>query len=63
LHQLKHGHDILFCKNAIEFAENINLLIKDRNLQIRLSNNSRLTWLKHFNPKKNVDKILKIVNC
>jgi glycosyltransferase involved in cell wall biosynthesis len=63
LHQLKHGHDILFCKNAIEFAENINLLIKDKNLQIKISRNSRLTWLKYFNPTKNVDKILKIVNC
>jgi glycosyltransferase involved in cell wall biosynthesis len=63
LYQLKSGHDILFCKNSNEFAENINLLCNDKNLQIKLSYNSRQTWLKYFNPKTNVDKILKIVNC
>lgn len=63
LHKLKHGYDILFCKNSIEFANNINMLINDKYLQMKISENSRISWLKYFNPKTNVDKILKIVNC
>lgn len=63
LYKLKHNHDILFCKNSIELANNINLLINDKNLQKKISKNSRKSWLKYFNPKTNVDKILKIVNC
>jgi glycosyltransferase involved in cell wall biosynthesis len=63
LHRLKHKYDILFCKNIKDFEKYIILLQNDKKLQIKLSRNSRATWLKYYNPKHNVDKILKIVNC
>jgi glycosyltransferase involved in cell wall biosynthesis len=63
LHRLKHKHDILFCKKIKDFEKYIILLQNDKKLQMKLSRNSRASWLKYYNPKHNVDKILKIVNC
>tara|TARA_B100000674_G_scaffold137247_2_gene106925 strand:+ start:291 stop:1475 length:1185 start_codon:yes stop_codon:yes gene_type:complete len=63
LHQLIHGYDILYCQNPNEFVNCINLLIQDLNLQKKLSINARNTWLKNFNPKFNIDYILKKINC
>lgn len=63
LHQLTHGYDILYCQNPNEFVNCVNLLMEDLNLQKKLSNNARNTWLKNFNPRTNIDYILKKINC
>lgn len=63
LHKLKHGYDILFFNNYKDFIKNVLLLKKNKKLRINLSKRSRKSWLKYYDPDRNTDNILKIVNC
>jgi len=63
LHQLKQGHDVLYCKNSQEFVKNVDLLMTDLSLQKKLSKNARETWDKNFDPNKSIKGILNKVGC
>ena len=63
LHQLKNGNDILFCNDEDDFVNQVLFLASNIKKQKEISRNARASWLKYFNPKINVQRLLDKINC